>query len=64
MRRIYMLCLLLLTAVGLTEVAYADAIAPGPLDLLLHGPIWLPAMLVAVVVIVTVLLLWKFRKKK
>lgn len=64
MRRILILCLVLLTAAGLTGVAHADAIAPGPLDLLLHGPIWLPVLLVAVVVIVTVLLLRKFRKKK
>ncbi len=64
MRRILTLCLLLLTAAGLTGVAHADAIAPGPLDLLLHGPIWLPVLLVAVAVSVTVLLLRKFRKRK
>ena len=64
MRRILTLCLLLLSAAGLTGVARADVISAGPLELLLYGPIWLPVLLVAAVVLVTILLLWKRRKKK
>lgn len=64
MRRICTLCLLLLTAAGLTGVAYADVMW-GPVEKAAMAAVYLlPAALVAAVIAVTVYLLRKLRKRK
>lgn len=64
MRRICTLGLLLLMAVGLTGVAYADVVW-GPVETIAVAAAYLlPALLVAAVVAVTVYLLRKLRKRK
>lgn len=64
MKRILLLCLTLLAALGLTLPASADAIV-GPV-LILYGLVyyWPVVLLVVAVVVVTILLLRKYRKKK
>lgn len=65
MKRFCTLFCTLAAVCGLTTAAYADVIAPGPGELLLHGVMgWPPLALVIAVVIVTVVLLRKFWKRK
>ncbi len=64
MRRILTLCLLLLSAAGLTGVAYADAMV-GPVEFISQAIRYeLPVVLVVLVMIVTFIILWRIGRKK
>ncbi len=64
MKRILVLCVSLITVLALTTVARADVITINPLEaaIVLTCTYW-PAILVIAVVIVTMLLLKRFKKK-
>lgn len=62
MRKILSVELLLMTAFALTAVARADVISPAGMVVYLAYRVW-PVLLVAVLVVVTMLLLKKFKKK-
>ena len=62
MRRMIALCLSLMVVFALTTVARADVISPVGMVVVLAYRSW-PVILVAALVIVTVLLLKKFKKK-
>ena len=62
MRRMIALCLSLMVVFALTTVARADVISPVGMVVVLAYRSW-PIILVAALVIVTVLLLKRFKKK-
>ena len=62
MKRILVLCVSLITVLALTTVARADVISPVGMMVVLAYRSW-PVILVAALVIVTMMLLKRFKKK-
>ena len=64
MKKVLTLTMTLLTALSLTSVARADVVAGPGVGTFLYTMYFLPYILVAVVVLITIYLLVKFWKKK
>lgn len=64
LKKLPVLCLSMLTVWGLTTTAYADVVFD-PADLVRDtAGVWLPPVLVVLAIVVTVVLLLKYRKRK